>query len=727
MNNLENTVNSTSDVVSEAKQEFKNLLGVAAETQLTTTSQSQPEPDKETSKAQATQSEFRPLWNMQQAIRTRFLHRPQRVLLTLSAAVILLHAFTGTLGFATLMIWLTIMMVLTKLNHLSSKYSAKVDRYSIEVYKNNFLENDCWRIGWDDIKSVQLISKEGAEPNLVSIQLYRTPQYHQMQIFNDMEHSGSSFNISIDSMPNQEARRLFLDSLTKYCPPQILREGEMPTEDVISDKELILGAEEGYVLSYLPLHFFQKYLEKTLHFIDKYLVIPTTILTVIFILNFGMGAFLMLAAALVIPFIGLLQIIYKRTLFVVFTKTGISSAWQWRGLQRSKEISWDSIIQVIHVPSTSDPNKEGLDFVIDQNSDDAKKARSIARIPVDPFDESQNYPFHRLDFKGFISANAKHEILSAITQFLPPNKIQDELKQVLNPTDIQSYTQLWLDSLGKNSIRRYDGKLAVGQQLKNGEFEIIDLLGAGGQASAYLAKDNRGQYSKKETNNSIVLKEFILPSHAGAELSMRSIAHIQKELDLMKRLEHKNIVKYHDIFVEDHRCYLVLEHVNGKSLRSIVEESGAMPEKQVKDLAFQMAQILEHLHSQNPAIIHRDFTPENLILDQDGTLKLIDFNVAQELEEGATRTIVGKHAYLPPEQFRGKACAQSDIYAFGATVHFLLTGEDPEPISCSHPIIINDSVSPELDALVASSTELELSKRLKSAADIKTMLDDIIS
>jgi serine/threonine protein kinase len=138
----------------------------------------------------------------------------------------------------------------------------------------------------------------------------------------------------------------------------------------------------------------------------------------------------------------------------------------------------------------------------------------------------------------------------------------------------------------------------------------------------------------------------------------------------------------------------------------------------VKDLALQMANILAHLHSQNPPLVHRDFTPENLILDENGILKLIDFNVAQELEEGSTRTIVGKHAYLPPEQFRGKACPQSDIYAYGATLHYLLTGEEPEPISCSHPILINEAILPEFEKIVSQATELELADRTRDAQEL---------
>src|SRR5581483_12186920 len=107
---------------------------------------------------------------------------------------------------------------------------------------------------------------------------------------------------------------------------------------------------------------------------------------------------------------------------------------------------------------------------------------------------------------------------------------------------------------------------------------------------------------------------------------------------------------------------------------------GQFTQTRVLELATQMCDILAHLHGQSPPVLHRDFTPENLILDVDGNLRLIDFNVAQQMESTATRTVVGKHSYIPPEQFRGKATTQSDIYAMGASIFYLLTGTEPEPI-----------------------------------------------
>jgi serine/threonine-protein kinase len=135
-----------------------------------------------------------------------------------------------------------------------------------------------------------------------------------------------------------------------------------------------------------------------------------------------------------------------------------------------------------------------------------------------------------------------------------------------------------------------------------------------------------------------------------------------------------------------------------------------------------MCDILGYLHRRQPPIIHRDFTPDNLIMDNSGNVKLIDFNVAQQLEAQTTKTVVGKHSYIPPEQFRGKAVLQSDIYSFGATISFLLTGNDPEPITQAHPRSQQGLVSEQLDSIVAKCTALTLINRYQDCQELKTDL-----
>jgi serine/threonine protein kinase len=141
----------------------------------------------------------------------------------------------------------------------------------------------------------------------------------------------------------------------------------------------------------------------------------------------------------------------------------------------------------------------------------------------------------------------------------------------------------------------------------------------------------------------------------------------------------------------------------------------------------QLCDILAHLHGQSVPVIHRDFTPENIMIGANNFTTLIDFNVAKQLQSTATKTVVGKHSYIPPEQFRGKATPQSDIYALGATMYFMLTGEDPEPISSSHPQEQNKNVSPALDALVARATAIDTQNRYPDITTLKSDLQELSS
>jgi serine/threonine-protein kinase len=168
-----------------------------------------------------------------------------------------------------------------------------------------------------------------------------------------------------------------------------------------------------------------------------------------------------------------------------------------------------------------------------------------------------------------------------------------------------------------------------------------------------------------------------------------------------------------------------MERIDGTPLHKVLQKTGTLGTVQTKDLALQMCDLLQYLHTQDPPVVHRDFTPENLILSDDGRVKLIDFNVAHRLESTSTKTVVGKHAYVPPEQFRGKPTTQSDIYAFGATLFFLLTGEEPEPITRSDPSVKNVAIDKRLAAIVMRATEPEAQNRYGDVAEILTALKEI--
>lgn len=412
---------------------------------------------------------------------------------------------------------------------------------------------------------------------------------------------------------------------------------------------------------------------------------------------------------------------------LAFSADGIAFMWRRKtGETSTSVIPWDCLKMVAaSEPSTRKEFDTIIDFALEAEKISGAKLNSMLLMLPEYFDKSANLKL-RLRAGGLEGVDARHDLFNAIKKFVPADKVLPGVAKALNPTDADSYTKLWLDSMGAAPRRLAEGHLFNGHILDNGRFEVVRLLGAGGQATAYLAKERfaEGEQLQERT---IVLKEFILPAHAGAELSARSLDNVRKEYDLIKRIHNPHIVEYLGLFVEDHRAYLVLEHIDGPSLREYVTQQGTLTEEKVVDLAKQMCEILAYLHNQSPPVVHRDFTPENLMLTADGKLKLIDFNVAQELENEVTRkTIVGKHSYIPQEQFRGKPTPQSDIYAMGATLFYLLTGEDPEPIMSSNPILKRPQISPELNELVAKATQSTLAKRYAKAEDLKVDLEKIV-
>ncbi len=138
-----------------------------------------------------------------------------------------------------------------------------------------------------------------------------------------------------------------------------------------------------------------------------------------------------------------------------------------------------------------------------------------------------------------------------------------------------------------------------------------------------------------------------------------------------------------------------------------------------------MSDVLNYLHTQTPPVIHRDISPDNIVINQNGDALLIDFGAANEFVGEATGTLVGKQAYMSPEQIRGKVTPQSDIYSLGATMYFLLTAKDPEPLSSSHPKKIDDSIPAALDDLVNLCTKLDLTERIKDANELTERLQII--
>lgn len=328
----------------------------------------------------------------------------------------------------------------------------------------------------------------------------------------------------------------------------------------------------------------------------------------------------------------------------------------------------------------------------------------------------------RLKLGCIESIQDREAILQAIEKWAPAISRDASLVQALQAPPGNSYTELWLQALAAPPQRDRLQPLEAGMMLDQQRYRVTRALGVGGQGAAYEAID-------QDSQDLVVLKEFLLPIYVDVSIRKEVLEQFESEARILKHLDHEQIVKLSSFFVEDHRAYLVLEHIDGMSLREKVKKDGRFAEQDVLSLAEQMCNILAYLHSRQPVVVHRDFTPDNLILRKDGLLKLIDFNVARQIESTATGSVVGKPAYLPPEQFRGEPCAQSDIYALGASLHYLLTGQDPEPITASHPRTLRPEIGTGLDEFVARATASDLSKRYASAEtlliDLRSLIDGV--
>lgn len=260
--------------------------------------------------------------------------------------------------------------------------------------------------------------------------------------------------------------------------------------------------------------------------------------------------------------------------------------------------------------------------------------------------------------------------------------------------------------------------LPNGTLLNYGRVEIIAPLGSGGMSTTYRAKLGGTKV--------VCLKESVIPEHVEDSIKIKWKELIAREAQLLSRLHHEQIAQVLEFFNENERDYLVLEFVQGVSLRELVRQHGPQSEQSVLKWALEISQVLDYLHNQRLPIIHRDLTPDNIILRRDGSIVLIDFGAANECVGSITGTSIGKRCYMPPEQFRGKATPASDIYALGATMHFLLTAEEPVALTASHPGIVNQNVSAETDVLVSQCTQLLQTNRICFANQVALKIEQIL-
>ncbi len=312
-----------------------------------------------------------------------------------------------------------------------------------------------------------------------------------------------------------------------------------------------------------------------------------------------------------------------------------------------------------------------------------------------------------------LSREQRARLFYSVKKWAPDVVIHESAeKQLLGSTVLKDkrYTQLWFDVLTYRSRVKKHNVLPAGEILKNGAYRIEDRISSGGQATTYIAT--------KENGEKCVLKEFILATSTSSA-PIESAREFEAEVSLLSQLQHPGIVRLEDFFFEEGRVYVAMEYIEGVTLRQKIQQQGRLSEAEVIQIAHSVCDVLEYLHGQNPPIVHRDVTPENILVKADGTIKLIDFSLAVRQDGQKTTDSCAKQCFTPPEQFREEACVQSDIYALGATMYFLLTGLTPKPISTSSPRAKVPQVSEEMNAVVERATRLDLNVRYESVYWLK--------
>jgi len=265
----------------------------------------------------------------------------------------------------------------------------------------------------------------------------------------------------------------------------------------------------------------------------------------------------------------------------------------------------------------------------------------------------------------------------------------------------------------------------VGQVL-NDRYEVLEKIGEGGMAIAYRGRDR-------------VLGRVVAIKTMRPELATDDafVARFRREARAAAGVAHEHIASVYDTGSDGNLHYIVMEYVEGESLKERLRRQGPLALDEALRIASQTAEALDAAHA--AGVVHRDIKPQNILLGRGGTVKVTDFGIARAASAPGhtdTSAIIGSVYYSSPEQARGEAVGpQGDIYSLGATLFHMLTGRPPfqdgDRLAILHkhiydrpprPSTLRPGLPPEVDSVIGHSLEKELSQRFASAREVSSYL-----
>lgn len=267
----------------------------------------------------------------------------------------------------------------------------------------------------------------------------------------------------------------------------------------------------------------------------------------------------------------------------------------------------------------------------------------------------------------------------------------------------------------------------IGKKL-DGRYELLELIGVGGMADIYRAKDIQ--------EDRIVAVKILKTEYAGSEEFLRRFRNESKAIAL---LSHPNIVKIYDVGFTDKVQFIVMEYVDGITLSDYIEQQGVLKWRDAVHFTVQTLRALQHAHDRG--IVHRDIKSSNIMLLRDGTIKVMDFGIARfnrENNKTMSEKTIGSVHYISPEQARGDMTDErSDIYSVGVALYEMLTGrkpfdgDTPVAIALMHmqtepkkPSELNETIPEGLEQIVMKAMQKEPNARYQTAHEMITDLEE---